>query len=511
MAIRNALISVTDREGLVPLAKILAQHGVTIYATGGTSRFLRGRGIRAREISALTKFPEILGGRVKTLHPAVFAGLLARPEDDRALEKLKFPRMDILVTNFYEFPDRKSMQDSEMAERIDIGGVALVRAAAKNYGSVLPIVAPAQYGEFVQRLLSGKLDEPEYRRRLAANAWGVVAQYDLRILNASLRRLGNGGMPKWNFQVTEEALPLRYGENPHQSASFFLQIPEELPFEVLQGKALSYCNLLDVHAAAMLWLDAPRRTFCAILKHTNPCGAAVGRDSADAFRRAFNSDPQSAFGGVVLFNRRVNGAAARELAERFLEVIVAPGYDAHARKILECKKSLRLIRFTPTRLAGLSRDRVADIRSALGGILVQDIDRVLKRPSAWKRMAGGKPARATLLDLDLAQRLAKHTKSNAIVLVRRGQAVGIGAGQQSRVDSVRIAVDKARRYGHSIQGAACASDGFFPFSDSIELLSKTGVSAVIEPGGSVRDPDVIAAARKRNVTLFFSGRRHFRH
>lgn len=512
MSVLNALISVSDRRGLIPLAKVLSGNGVHLYATGGTHRFLRGSGVAAREISSLTRFPEILNGRVKTLHPAVFAGLLARPEDGKTLQKFKFPKMDILVCNFYDFPAGKKMNESTMADHIDIGGVALVRAAAKNCVSVLPVVSPAQYGEVAQRFLSGKLGEADFRRRMAAIAWSAVAQYDFSILGASLRALGNGQMPRWYFQASEEALPLRYGENPHQSAAFFLPIPQALPFEVLQGKPLSYCNLLDIHAAVSLWKDAPRSPFCAILKHTNPCGAAVGRNAADAFRRAFNTDSQSAFGGVVVLNRRLDGAVAREVAERFFEVVVAPGYDTRARKILECKKSLRLLQLSPAALkAAAGGRRRQDIRSALGGILVQEADRSVAGRSSWKRLTGGRPPGSTMADLDLAQRLAKHVKSNAIVLVRRGQAIGIGAGQQSRVDSVRIAMDKARRYGHTIQGSACASDGFFPFSDSVELLARAGVTAIVEPGGSIRDPDVIAAAKKRRVSLFFTGRRHFRH
>lgn len=509
MSLNNALISVSDRRGLLPLAKVLAQNGVRLYATGGTARYLRSRGLAVRDISSLTRFPEILDGRVKTLHPAVFAGLLARESDGRTLRKFRFPRMDALICNFYDFPSSKKINERDMAERIDIGGVALVRAAAKNVSCVLPVVSPSQYGEFVQRFLSGGLADPEYRRRAAAVAWGAVAQYDLKILGASLSRL-NGHMPKWYFQASQEALSMRYGENPHQSASYFLPLQSaSLPFEILQGKPLSYCNLLDVHAVMGLWRDAPRGVFCAIVKHMNPCGAAISRSPADAFLRANNCDPQSAFGGVVLLNRKVDGPAAREMADRFFEVVVAPAYDANARKILECKKSLRLLKVQPSVLHSSARGM--DIRSAVGGLLIQDSDASFVPSSRWKRMAGPRPSRETLADLDLAVRLAKHVKSNAIVLVRRGRAVGIGAGQQSRVDSARIAIDKARRYGHTLQGAACASDGFFPFSDSVELLSRAGVTAVVEPGGSVRDADVVAAAKKRRLSLFFTGRRHFRH
>ena len=509
MILQNALISVSDRRGAAAMAKVLSQNGVKLHATGGTAKLLKSNRVPVREISSLTRFPEILDGRVKTLHPAVFAGLLARPEDGPTLKKFNFPRMDLLVCNFYEFPAGKKMSDRTMADHIDIGGVALVRAAAKNSASVLTLVSPAQYGEFVQRLLSGHLDDPEYRRRLAAIAWGAVAQYDLKILGASLGRL-DADLPRWFFQASEEALPLRYGENPHQTASFFLPIDSaSMPFELLQGKPLSYCNLLDVHAAVSIWADAPRPPFCAILKHANPCGAARGKTAADAFRRAFSGDSQSAFGGVVVFNRQVDGSAAREIAERFFEVIVAPDFDSHAKKIFECKKNLRILRFRSVR-AFTARSR-PEIRSALGGLLVQSSDARVTPISRWKRVAGPRPSGPILADCDMAQRLAKHAKSNAVVLVRRGQAIGIGAGQQSRVDSVRIAIDKARRYGHTIQGSVCASDGFFPFSDSIELLARTGVSVIVEPGGSLRDTDVIASAKKRRVTLFFTGRRHFRH
>lgn len=509
MAIRNALISVTDKRGLMPLVKALSQHGVRIFATDGTARFLESKGIASRTIQSLTRFPQILGGRVKTLHPAVFAGLLARAEDGDTLTKLKFPRFDFLICNFYDFSGARGMDEREMAEHIDIGGVSLVRAAAKNVQCVLPLVAPMQYGEFMRRLATGRLDDTEYRRRLAATAWGVVSQYDLEIFSACLSRL-NGGAPRWNVQISEEAMPLRYGENPHQTASFYLPIQvSTLPFEVLQGKQLSYCNLLDVHAAIGLGKDAPRAPFCAILKHTNPCGAAIGKTVADAFRRAFNGDPQSAFGGIVVLNRPVDRATAREITERFFEVIIAPNYDTQARKILECKKSLRLLRMRlPAR--GESSSAV-EFRSALGGFLVQSRDDGFVPPSRWRHKSGSRTSRAVMTDLDLAQRLVKHVKSNAIVLVRNGQAIGIGAGQQSRVDSVRIAIDKARRYEHTVQGSACASDAFFPFPDSIEFLARSGVTAIAEPGGSVRDGDVIAAAKKSRVSLYFTGRRHFRH
>ncbi len=509
MAIRNALISLTDRHGLIPLAKALAKNGVRIFATDGTARFLESKGIACRTIQSVTRFPQILGGRVKTLHPAVFGGLLARAEDGAALKSLKFPRFDILVCNFYDFSGARGMDDGRMAEHIDIGGVSLVRAAAKNIQCVLPLVLPSQYDEFARRLSSGRLDDVDYRKRLAATAWGVVAQYDLDIFSACLDRL-KVHAPRWNIQVSEEALPLRYGENPHQSASFFRPVDAVgLPFEVLQGKQLSYCNLLDVHAAFTFGKDSPRQPFCAILKHTNPCGAATGRTIAEAFRRAFNGDPQSAFGGIVLLNRPVDRSTAREITERFFEIIIAPKFDASSRKILECKKSLRLLQM---RLTGNSlRHPPSDVRSALGGFLIQGADEGVAQPSRWKRMAGSSPSRAVLSDLDLAQRIAKHVKSNAIVLVRQGQAIGIGAGQQSRVDSVRIAIDKARRYDHTIHGSVCASDGFFPFSDSVEHLARTGVSAIVEPGGSVRDADVIAAAKKSRISLFFTGRRHFRH
>ncbi len=509
MSVRNALLSVSDPTGLVPLAKILARQGVKLYATGGTARRLRAAHLAVSDISSLTRFPEILRGRVKTLHPAVFAGLLARVTDSATLRKYKFPRMDILVCNFYPLPASRNLAPDKLSDHIDIGGVALVRAAAKNSSCVLPLVSPDQYGAFAQRLLSGRLHEPDYRRRLSAAAWGLVAQYDLKIFGASLRAL-NGQSPEWFIQACEEKLPLRYGENPHQRASFFLPLGiDKPPFEILQGKPLSYCNLLDVQAAIQLWVDAPRRPFCSILKHTNPCGAAVGVSTADAFRRAFNGDPQSAFGGILLFNRSVDGAAAREMADRFFEVVVAPGFDARARELLACKKSLRLLRVRVSEASKVGRG--VQIRSALGGFLFQNADRSVLAHSRWKRVAGKRPSKSVLADLDLAQRLVKHTKSNAVVLVRRGQSVGIGSGQQSRIDAARIAIDKARRYGHSLSGSVCASDGFFPFPDSVELLSKSGVTAILEPGGSVRDPDVIAAARNRRVTLFLTGRRHFRH
>ncbi|MBI4179867.1 bifunctional phosphoribosylaminoimidazolecarboxamide formyltransferase/IMP cyclohydrolase [bacterium] len=509
MPIRTALLTVSDRRGLVPLAKMLAQNGVRLYATGGTARLLSGHRVKVRRVEALTKFPEILNGRVKTLHPAVFSGLLARSSDDRTLARFRFPRFDLLVCNFYDFPDAPKSGNKDLSDKIDIGGVALVRAAAKNFEQVATLVSPSQYGEFANRFLQNDSDAPDYRRRLAAIAWGAVAQYDLKILGAGLARL-DGQQPKLYFEAAEEALSLRYGENPHQIASFFLPITSAgLPFKVLQGKPLSYCNLLDIDAAVSLWADAPRRPFCAILKHTNPCGASVGRHAGEAFRRAFNGDPQSAFGGVVVFNRRVDARAAREMAERFFEVIVAPGYDPKSRKILGAKKNLRLLEIRPADMPHPGRR--LQIRSVLGGILVQSADAGVLPQARWKRMAGSAKSRSAKQDLDLAMRLAKHVKSNAIVLVRGAQAIGIGSGQQSRVDSVKIALDKARRYGHSLQGAACASDGFFPFHDSVELLAKSGITSIVEPGGSVRDGDVVAAARKHNLALFFSGRRHFRH
>ena len=510
LPIRRALVSVFDKSGLDRLAGALAAAGVEVVSTGSTAATLEGHGLAVTRVEELTGFPELLDGRVKTLHPRVHAGLLADrslPGHRAELESAGIAPFDLVVVNLYPFEETVAdpgVEPSLAVERIDVGGPAMVRAAAKNHAWVAVVCDPAGYRLVEQALAAGGTTLAE-RRTLAARAFARTAAYDAAVA----AWMGEGkGFPDRLVAAGRLRQPLRYGENPHQGAAFYATDGPGGPWglgaaEQVAGKELSYNNLLDADAALALAAEHGDRPFATIVKHTNPCGAAFGTTLEEAYAGALEGDPVSAYGGVVGLSRPLDAATAKRIAAIFTEVVVAPGFEEEALAVLAAKKSLRLVRVDPARPPG----RLA-LRSVAGGLLAQEPDPGGDDPASWSLQAGDLPAPALLADLALAWSVAASVKSNAIVLARDGRVVGVGAGQQSRVDSVRIAVAKA---GDRAHGAAAGSDAFFPFADGVEALAAAGVRAVAQPGGSVRDPEVTAAAAAAGVSMLHTGRRHFRH
>jgi len=513
LPVRRALVSVFDKEGLDRLAAALGAAGVEVVSTGSTAAVLEGHGLRVIRVEQLTGFPDMLDGRVKTLHPRVHAGLLAdrgRPEHRAALEAAGIAPFDLVVVNLYPFEDTVAVQgvdDTLAIERIDVGGPAMVRAAAKNHAFVAVVCDPGDYRLVEAALAAGGTTLAE-RRDLAARAFARTAAYDAAVASWMGDRAGGQRFPERLTVGGRLRQVLRYGENPHQAAAFYVAGGPGGPWGLgaatqLAGKELSYNNLLDADAALALAAEHADRPFAAIVKHTNPCGAAIGATLEEAYAGALEGDPVSAFGGVVGLSRPLDAATATRIAGIFTEVVVAPGFDEQALAVLAGKPSLRLLQVDPAMPAG----RVA-VRSVAGGLLAQEPDHGGDDPAGWSLQAGDPPGPELLADLALAWSVAGHVKSNAIVLARDGRVVGVGAGQQSRVDSVRIAVAKA---GERASGAAAGSDAFFPFADGVEALAAAGVRAVAQPGGSVRDAEVTAAAAAAGMAMLHTGRRHFRH
>ncbi|HEX6675248.1 MAG TPA: bifunctional phosphoribosylaminoimidazolecarboxamide formyltransferase/IMP cyclohydrolase [Actinomycetes bacterium] len=504
--IRRALVSVYDKGGLEALAAALDKAGVEVVSTGSTAAVLAGHGLAVTQVEAVTGTPELLDGRVKTLHPAVHAGLLAdrrRPDHLEQLDAAGIEPFDLVVCNLYPFESAAAdptADEDEVVELIDVGGPAMVRAAAKNFASVAVACDPADYELVVAALAAGGTTLEE-RRALAAKAFARTAAYDARV--AAWFDRGEP-FPALLPLAGRRARTLRYGENPHQAAALYASGPGGLAGAVqLAGKELSYNNLLDADAALGVVAEYAARPFAVIVKHTNPCGAAPGATLEAAYAAALSGDPVSAYGGVVGLSRPLDEATARRIAEVFTEVVVAPGFEPAAREVLAGKRSLRLVEVALPR----PEPRLA-VRSVTGGLLVQEADVAADDPGGWTLVAGKAPDQRGLDDLALAWTVAKHVKSNAIVLAAGGRVVGVGPGQTSRVDAVKIAVAKA---GGRAAGAAAASDAFFPFSDGVEELAAAGVSAVAQPGGSVRDAEVTAAAERLGLAMFHTGRRHFRH
>jgi phosphoribosylaminoimidazolecarboxamide formyltransferase/IMP cyclohydrolase len=523
--ISRALISVSDKTGLIDFARALARHGIEIVSTGGTRAALAQAGVAVIDVAELTGFPEMMDGRVKTLHPAVHGGLLAiraNRKHQAALSAHGIRPIDLLVVNLYPFEETvaSGADFAHAIENIDIGGPAMIRAAAKNHEDVAVVVEPADYA-----LLTGELDQHQgmtslaLRRALAAKAYARTAAYDAAISNWFAAEIGEGA-PAYRAIAGRLIEPLRYGENPHQSAAFYRG--GEMRFGVatarqVQGKQLSYNNINDTDAAyeCVAEFAAARTAACALIKHANPCGVAEGSDLLDAYRKALRCDPVSAFGGIVALNRTLDVEAARAITEIFTEVIIAPDATPEATAVVAAKKSLRLLLaggLPDPRAKGLTAKTVA------GGLLVQSRDNAvvddMKLEVATKRA----PTNAELADLAFAFRVAKHVKSNAIVYAKDRATVGIGAGQMSRVDAARIAArkaqDAAREAGMAeplTKGSVVASDAFFPFADGLLVAIEAGATAVIQPGGSVRDDEVIAAADAHGIAMVFTGIRHFRH
>ena len=508
--IKRALISVTDKTGVVEFAQGLRDLGVEIVSTGGTARALEAAGIPVREVSELTGFPEMLDGRLKTIHPRVAGGVLAirgNSEHMQALAAHGIPLIDMVVVNLYQFEKvaaRQGVPLSELIANIDIGGPTLIRAAAKNYQDVAVVVSPDDYPAILEELHEREtgLCEPTLWR-LAKKAFALTAAYD-RAISARLARVGvedESGLPAFLDIRAPRALDLRYGENPHQKAALYSNRQGGIAgAEQLQGKELSYNNLVDLDAAWQLIreFDHPAS---AIVKHTNPCGCAEASTLAESYRRAFEADPVSAFGGVLAFNRALDRETAGEIAKTFIEAIAAPGYDAAARELLAAKKNLRL-------LAVSRAPEEPVLKSISGGYLLQTPDTHRLDRGTCHVKTERAPTEEEWRALEFAWKVSKHVKSNAIVYAREGQSISVGAGQMSRVDAVKVGAMKAIL---PLQGTVVASDAFFPFPDGVEEAAKHGITAVIQPGGSVRDDDVIAAANKLGLAMVFTGVRHFRH
>jgi len=507
----RALLGVSDKTGLAAFARTLAEHGVELIATDGTRRALAAEGVEARAVSELTGLPEMLDGRVKTLHPAIHAGILARrdnPEHMRQLDQFGFVTIDIVAVSLYPFRETvaRGAPRDEVIENIDIGGPTMIRAAAKNADFVAVVTAPSQYGAVIADIVNhGRILEAT-RRRLAAAAIAHTAAYDTAVAAYLAADIGAGAAMPDEFTIGGVRLhELRYGENPHQRGAVYA-IPGPPggvanAFQV-HGPSLSFTNWLDVDAARRLVLDFAEPA-SAIIKHTNPCGFAVGGDALEAYRRAYECDPRSAFGGVVSLNRPLDEATAEEVSKTFLEAVIAPEITVDAVRLLQRKERLRLLQVDrPSGAADL------DVRSIDGGLLVQTADHVNLDRNSMRVMTRRQPTDEEWEQLLMAWRVCRHVKSNAIVIVRDGMAVGVGAGQMSRVEAAEIAV---RRAGDRAQGAVAASDAFFPMPDGLETLANAGVRAIIQPGGSKKDDEVIAAADRLDVAMVATGERHFRH
>jgi phosphoribosylaminoimidazolecarboxamide formyltransferase / IMP cyclohydrolase len=507
MKITRALISVSDKTGIASFARALESQGVDIISTGGTAELLRKEKIPVREISKFTAFPEVLEGRVKTLHPRVHGGLLYKrgnPKHEAEARECGFEPIDLVVVNLYPFEATIAKPDvtlAEAIENIDIGGPSMLRSAAKNYESVTVVVDPADYGTVLENMRDNNGETTlKLRERLAIKAFIKTSEYD-RAIGTFLNKEQTTDA---SFSLSVPlVMRLRYGENPHQSAALYGDFDKH--FEKLHGKELSFNNILDISAATSLIAEFEQPTV-AILKHTNPCGVGSDTDLRKAWDKAFATDKQAPFGGIIICNRPLDEPLAKVISEIFSEVIIAPDFDAEARSILQKKKNLRLIRLTTSPIEARS---ATDIRSVSGGILVQDADIAgeITRKVVTKR----RPTKTELNAMLFGWRVVKHVKSNAIVYARADRTLGIGAGQMSRVDSSRIAIWKAKEGGLSLKGSAVASDAFFPFPDGLIAAADAGATCAIQPGGSVRDEEVIAAANERNMAMIFTGARHFRH
>ena len=505
----NALLSVSDKTGLVDFARGLASLGVTMYATGGTERALRDAGVPVQSLAELTGFPELLDGRVKTLHPNVHAGILARRDEPRHLQELADREMkliDLVVVNLYPFVETVAAgaNHADAIESIDIGGVTLLRAAAKNHEHVLPVVRPTDYPKVLEALKDPAGVSPALRRHLAAIAFAHTAAYDAAI-GHHLRGLQPHSMMPEDFALGGHKLhDLRYGENPHQLAALYrtAQGGGIAGARQWQGLELSYNNLLDAQAAWSIVGDFTD-TAVAIIKHANPCGVATGKEPGETFQRALNCDPRSAFGGIVAFNRPVDESIAATVVTPFFEVVLAPRFDEAALESFKKRPKLRVLQ-----PGDGPPEAPLDVRALTGGFLVQTADRSGQDLGEARVVTRATPDPEAWADLKFAWTVVKHVRSNAIVLARQQAAIGIGAGQMSRVEAVELAV---RRAGDRVQGSVLASDGFFPYPDSVEVAARAGVRAIVQPGGSVKDSEAIAAADAAGVAMVFTGERHFRH
>jgi len=528
---QRALISVSDKKGVVEFAKELSELGIEIVSTGGTAKLLKEAGIKVKDISQLTGFPEIMEGRVKTLHPKVHGGILAdRRKDEhlKAMKELEIEPIDMVVVNLYPFKEtvKRGANLDEVIENIDIGGPTMVRAAAKNFKSVAVVVDPQDYEKVVRELQEKGEISLKIRFYLARKAFNLTAHYDALIAEF-FYSIDEEGNPVYCREMRnpltitfEKALNLRYGENPHQRGAFYKEVfvsePSVARAEKLHGeKELSFNNIYDLDGALNLVLEfdpEEEGIACAIIKHANPCGVALGKTPQEAYEKALKTDPVSAFGGIIAFNSKVNEETAKLITERFYECIIAPDYQEEALEILKKKKNLRVL--TTKGLEGLERkgkESPFDYRRVVGGLLVQDRDLITYLPEKLKVVSRRKPTEKEWEDLLFAFKVVKWVKSNSVVYAKDKVAVGIGVGQTSRIDSARCAIEKAQSVGMDLSGAVLASEAFFPFRDSVDEAARVGVTAIIQPGGSIRDREVIEAADEHNIAMVFTGIRHFRH
>ncbi len=543
--IKRALISVSDKTGIVELAKELKKFGVEIISTGGTAKKLRSAGIKVKDIAKITGFPELLDGRVKTLHPKIFAGLLACRDKTKHLQQLKKQNIgliDMVVVNLYPFAEtvkKKGVKEEEIIENIDIGGPSLLRAAAKNFQDVVIITSPVKYREIIKELKenNGRIKK-ESSKRLAIEVFELTNRYDYLIAQYLKETTLKEEFPEAKEIFLEKIQDLRYGENPHQNAALYREREtlEKYPLtqaKKLQGKELSFNNFLDLEAALSIVKEF-KEPAAVVIKHTNPTGVALGRNVSEAYKKAYKTDPVSAFGSVVAINRKAEKSFAQQVKGRFVEAIIAPDFEKDALKILAKKKNLRLLQLkiqndkviasrrrsnleiatssaTKSRLLAMTPNPNSyDYRRISGGLLIQGKDNQLFA-GRLKVVTGRKPTKKESEDLKFAWAVAKHVKSNSIVLVKNKATIGVGAGQMSRVDSSEIALRKAEKSNLNVKGTVAASDAFFPFPDGVELLAEKGVKVIIQPGGSIKDKEVIAAADKNKIAMVFTGIRHFRH
>jgi phosphoribosylaminoimidazolecarboxamide formyltransferase/IMP cyclohydrolase len=503
--INSALISVYHKDNLEPIIKLLHEHGVQLFSTGGTQKFIEDNGVPCTKVEDLTSYPSILGGRVKTLHPKVFGGILSRRDNDGDLNQMKeyeIPSIDMVVVDLYPFEATVASGacEQDIIEKIDIGGISLIRAAAKNFEDVLVVSSMEQYGEVEETLRNQACETSLRQRRLyAAKAFDISSDYDTAIF-AYLNADGQIGRFK---NSTRESKVLRYGENPHQKGVFYGNLDEM--YDQIHGKELSYNNLVDIDAAECLIEEFEEETAFAILKHTNACGCATGASVKEAYLKAFEADPVSAFGGVLATNKVVDAPAAEELHKLFFEILSAPDFTEEALEILEKKKNRILLKKKK------NLDSKKQFKSILNGVIEQDRDLTTDTIEDMKLATEKTATDEEIEALLFASKICKHTKSNTIVLARKGQLIASGVGQTSRVDALRQAIEKASSFGLSLEGAVMASDAFFPFPDCVEIANNAGIKAVIQPGGSIRDKDSIDYCDKNQMTMVLTGTRHFKH
>lgn len=501
--IKSALISVYYKDGLDEIVKELNKLGVIIFSTGGTQSFIEGLGVSVVPVENLTSYPSILGGRVKTLHPKIFGGILGRrglQNDVAQLEEYQIPEIDLVIVDLYPFEETvaSGASEADIIEKIDIGGISLIRAAAKNFNDVLIVASKAEYA-FLNNLLKEKqgFSDLNDRRYLATKAFNVSSHYDTAIFNY----FSKGEEPVFK-QSVQEVYPLRYGENPHQKGSFYGNL--NAMFDKLHGKELSYNNLLDIDAAVNLIAEFTEPTV-AILKHNNACGIASRNNIADAWKDALAGDPVSAFGGIIIANKKIDVQTANAMNEIFFEVVIAPAYDADALEVLKQKKNRIILIQKPVMLPE------KQFRQVLNGVLVQDKDNHTETVADFNFCTNLKPNDKEIEDLLFANKVAKHTKSNTIVLAKNKQLLASGTGQTSRVDALKQAIAKANAFSFDLNGAVMASDAFFPFPDCVEIAGNAGIKAVIQPGGSIKDKDSIDYCNAHNISMVMTGYRHFKH